>query len=473
MRKKRAKKYKHKYKQKLSNLLLRNYLVLYILIPLVALVFIAIGVSILDKTNLMSEGPQFPTGESIMKDDYEDINGSQVVNLGGWLEVIDKHYNVVFKVGNVTDKKTQYTKEEYTKLLLGKEAIDKKYWFTFTYNANKDFMLVIARPSGNFEQPTTRKHKVSTNTILILLGMVYLFFMIAGTFFYAKITSKTFVTPLKILLEGVQRITSGDYSARIYLRTRNEFGELKDAFNLMAARIERERKLKEKSEESRRRLILDVSHDLKNPLAAVIGYSDYLVKNPDLDQEEKTKYLKVIENNSIRANNLIKNLFELSKYESSDYRMKMKRQDICEFLREIIACYIPQLDTKGMEYDFDIPDEAIMVNFDRENLDRAISNLITNSINYNSKGVKLSISLSKADGRVKLVVEDDGVGIPKELAKDIFDPFVRVDISRNSKSGGTGLGLAITRSIIVKHGGKIRLDSDVNEGCRFTILLKG
>src|SRR3712207_971422 len=136
-------------------------------------------------------------------------------------------------------------------------------------------------------------------------------------------------------MDGVNNITEGDYTTRIKLKAKNEFGKLSDAFNLMTRRLEKETKLKEQSEEARRRLIMDISHDLKNPLASIRGYSDFLIKNLDLSDKEKIKYLSIIENNSIRVNDLITDLFELSKFESLDFTIDVQRVDICEFLREI------------------------------------------------------------------------------------------------------------------------------------------
>ncbi|MCJ7688703.1 MAG: ATP-binding protein, partial [Clostridiaceae bacterium] len=105
-------------------------------------------------------------------------------------------------------------------------------------------------------------------------------------------------------------------------------------------------------------------------------------------------------------------------------------------------------------------------------LDRALSNIILNSIKYNSTGITISVKLLIDDGMILIIIEDDGVGIPKELQENIFEPFVRVDATRNSKTGGTGLGLAISKAIIVKHGGSIYLKSDIENGCKFIIRLK-
>lgn len=171
-------------------------------------------------------------------------------------------------------------------------------------------------------------------------------------------------------------------------------------------------------------------------------------------------------------NDLITDLFELSKFESLDFNLELKRIDICEFVREVIAIYIPAMEEKNIEYRFSIPDRSINVLIDCKSMYRAISNLIINSIKYNPNKTKLKISIEDLKENILLIVEDDGIGIPKNLKQDIFNPFVRVDTSRNSRSGGTGLGLAITKTIIEKHEGKIELESDTNKGCKFIITLR-
>ena len=149
----------------------------------------------------------------------------------------------------------------------------------------------------------------------------------------------------------------------------------------------------------------------------------------------------------------------------------MGNHDIGEFLRELIAGYVPMMDQMGIKYQFDITEDEVEILFDRKNLDRALSNIILNSIKYNSPGITISIKLLLDDGKAVIIIEDDGAGIPKEFQGDIFEPFVRVDATRNSKTGGTGLGLSISKAIIEKHGGSINLVRHIDKGCKFIIKL--
>ncbi|WP_315116335.1 HAMP domain-containing sensor histidine kinase [uncultured Clostridium sp.] len=469
-------------RKKISNLLLKNYLISSLIMFFIFLVFffgtIAMWVTLYFPINMMmiSEDSKL-VAENIISKDYKDINIEEILKVNGWIEVLDKDLKVIYTKGEMEVKRSQYSRDELNKMLIKMSSQDmftqEKFIYSIAYDKDKDFYLLVYLPNDKHFNDRIKKPPVfvSVRVFFIMAISLYIIIFTIIMIIYAKLTSRNLTKPLKALMDGVKAIARGDYSARINVKSKNEFGELGDAFNLMVEKIEEERTLKEKSEENRRRLIMDISHDLKNPLVSIRGYSNLLVNNHNLDDEERIKYLNVIEKNSIRVNDLITDLFELSKFDSIDFQLDLKKENICEFLRELIAVYIPSMEEKNIEYNFLIPEKPIYANFDYYSLDRAIGNLISNSIRYNPPHTKLNIEVEEFENMVKIVVKDDGIGIPKNLSEDIFNPFVRVDTSRNSKSGGTGLGLTITKTIVEKHGGRVYLKSDINKGCKFTIIL--
>ncbi len=217
-------------------------------------------------------------------------------------------------------------------------------------------------------------------------------------------------------------------------------------------------------------LILDISHDLKNPLASIMGYSETLINSDDLNSEEMKEYLTIINRNSYRANKLINDLFEFSLYNNTDYQFNLVKQDICEVLRQIIANFIPEFDHKEFIYDFEIFDESYYVMMDEEKLYRAINNILENKVKYNKAGNEIFIKTEIIDDKFYIRFFDNGDTIPEEYKESIFNPFVRTDKSRNSKTGGTGLGLSITKRILNKHNGDIKiLESEI--GTNFEVYL--
>ncbi|WP_125152979.1 sensor histidine kinase [Clostridium rectalis] len=465
--------------KKISNLLLRNYITSSVITFVIFIIFfltaVIIGLSsYLPINTLMSEENSKLVAENIIRDDYKNIDTKEIERVRGWVEVVDNKFNIIYTKGMRRTNCKKYSKKRFYNMMIdsgGSTFDDDKYMYNVAYNDKKDFSLIVYLPNDNYFNSIINKPKMKLRTFIQLSLFLYFLIFIASMVVYARITSRNLTNPLKKLMKGVKNITNGNYSTRIQLKSRNEFGELRDAFNLMAEKIEEEKTLKEKSEENRRRLIMDISHDLKNPLASIRGYSDLLIKNTDLNDCETTKYLTIIDNNSIRINDLITDLFELSKFESVNFNMEFYKVDICEFLREVIAEYIPLMDEKNFSYEFNIPDKSIFLMINEKSMDRAIGNLIINGIKYNSEGIKIKVTLEEFFDIVEIIIEDNGIGIPKELEHDIFNPFVRVDSSRNSRSGGTGLGLAITKTIIEKHGGRINLYSDINKGSKFIITL--
>ena len=466
----------HKHKRKkLANLLLKNYIISFVLMVFVILIssFVALLIALVYFNVIPTDihNPDF-----LMNENYKNINSEKLEELGGFILVIDRDYNILYSKGKVKGFNSKVSLNNLSAIINTTSVFDNsmvtdEYVFKASYNKAKDFMLLVAIPKTKYTEFTLQKRKITGRQFTYIAVLVCILILIIIFIIYSRITSRYFVKPVEKLIEGANNLARGDFSSRIALKANNEFGELSDAFNIMAMKIEEERNLKEKSENQRKRLILDISHDLKNPLASIMGYANYLNNTPNLSKEDIKKYLSVIESNSTRANSLIQDLFQFSKIESSDFILKFKNTDICEFLRELIACYIPQLEDKSFIYDFDIPEKSIYLKIDTKQLDRAFSNLILNCIKYNPSGTEFYIDLIEEDNYIVITLKDNGIGISKENLDTIFNPFVRVDQSRNSKSGGTGLGLAITKSIITKHNGSISLDSELNKGCEFKIKL--
>jgi signal transduction histidine kinase len=470
----------HFKSRNMATQLFQNYILF--LVILVGIFMLAIGALLLYIFINDNDSPTInTTADYIIERNYKDINTTNVIKYKGFVEVLDRNLVIIMESGSKHEVGFKYPLQYFHDMVTNN--LKDSYFYSSKYGANKDFILITAMPNNIYDTYTwglehiellreVSKAKKTRITFLKIFPFIILIFLVSTMILYSKLTSRIFVKPLKKLLQGVNTLKNGEYSARVEINSLNEIGKLKDAINLMAEKIQQEITLKEKSEQNRKRIILDISHDLKNPLTSILGYSEFLLQNDDVPAAEKNKLLKVINNNSKRANDLIQDLFEFSRVESTEYKLNIERHDIGEFLRELIAGYVPMMEQSGVEYEVDITEDEVKFSFDRKNLDRAISNIILNSIKYNSPGITISVKLLIADGRALIIIEDDGVGIPKELQVNIFDPFVRVDATRNSKTGGTGLGLAISKAIIEKHGGSIYLMEDNDCGCKFIIRLK-
>ena len=302
-------------------------------------------------------------------------------------------------------------------------------------------------------------------TLYIVMFLSILFSILLIITFFSRISAKMIVKPIKVLVDGVDKISMGDYSSRIYLRSQNELGILKDSINTMAETIDNEISFREKIEENKKRLILDISHDLKTPLTNIQGYSESLTLSQDLSSETK-QLLSIIISNSKKANKLLNDLVDLSHLDAME-NPSFSKINICEFTRELLIDYIPEFESKGIELEVDIPDEIILLNINEQKLTRAISNIINNAIKYVKISPKLKLCIYKKANSVFLSITDNGNGIPIYYVDEIFEPFVRLDSSRNSKTGGAGLGLSISKAIIELHKGKLFIDKTYRDGARF------
>ncbi len=465
-------------KWKIQNQFLANYLVMFfisIMIGLFAIVLMDFANDVISK-NLVKNNY---TAESLMQEDYNRIDAGPVIDNGGGVQVIDSNYDVVYSKGLNTLPKGRLTTEEFTDFLISSKSIEMSYSYDIAYNAREHFWLVVTFPTSlriDFAVVHNREYASADlqNVIGVLaaIAIFYFLLLLISTIIYSKITSIGIINPLRKLSVSAQRLRDGDYSARVDLHLNNEFRELENTFNAMAEKIEHEISLRKHSEENRKRLMLDISHDLKNPLANILGYAELCRSNREMAKEERDACLNIICNNSVRANNLITDLFELSKMESSEFVLNKSKIDVCEYLRqEIGTIIIPVFDQAGFIYEFSIPEKEIFAMLDAGQVNRVFQNLVANAVGYNSRGTYVAVNVLEEDNEIVIIFRDDGIGIPVEIADIIFQPFVRADNARNSRTGGTGLGLAIVEKIITSHGGSIILNTAENQGCEYIIRL--
>ncbi|OOM75566.1 HAMP domain-containing sensor histidine kinase [Clostridium sp. BL-8] len=434
--------------------------------------------------------------EDKLVNDYKSINDDELAEINGFMIKINNKNNISYLRGNVIEEFKNINLQSYMDLFgVSKEnqislnddfrtysvfsefnnsiietKDNIKYCLYSRYLKDEDSLVVIGCPYDMVTKPSIITRAISHNTLIKVMIFFNIILILLIVYVLAKATSRAFIKPIKTLLNGVIEISQGNYDVRLDIDKKNEFLELANGFNMMAETIQDERREKEKLEKSKDSLILDISHDLKNPLASILGYSEILINNNDLKEDERLEYLNIINGNSHRANKLINDLFEFSLYNNTDYKISTVKTDISEFIRQTIANYIPEFEHKKFEYDFDITEDAYYVMVDKEKLSRAINNVLDNKIKYNRIGGKLSIRTEIRDTNFYIILSDDGEMIPKQYREKIFNPFVRIDKSRNSKTGGTGLGLSITKKILNKHNGDIKIvDSEI--GTTFEIEL--
>ncbi len=224
-----------------------------------------------------------------------------------------------------------------------------------------------------------------------------------------------------------------------------------------------------KLEELRTEFVSNATHELRTPLTSIQGYIETLRSNTNLSSEVKSEILAILEIESHRLSNLIDDMLTLSEIENRPFAV---HDEICapvEIAREVIQLLQPQADQSGVTLVLEAKGEP-RIRARKDWLQRMLINLVDNAIKYNKPGGKVTITLDvPSPQRLRIAVEDTGIGIPQEHIDRIFERFYRVDKSHSRESGGTGLGLAIVKHLTQLYGGIILVSSEEGQGTRFVI----
>lgn len=216
-----------------------------------------------------------------------------------------------------------------------------------------------------------------------------------------------------------------------------------------------------KEAESRKSdLIMYLAHDLKTPLASVIGYLTLLRDEPTLPADLRTRYLSTTLTKAERLDTLINEFFEITRFNLSEVPLSPRRMDLTRLLEQLVFEAQPQLSEKGMRVDLRAP-EALALSADPDKIQRVFDNLLRNAILYGYPNSTVSINVKCDDTHAVIRFRNQGDTIPPEKLARLFDQFFRLDSAR-STSGGAGLGLAIAREIARQHGGDISAASADN-----------
>ncbi|EHB66966.1 MULTISPECIES: HAMP domain-containing sensor histidine kinase [Paenibacillus] len=315
-----------------------------------------------------------------------------------------------------------------------------------------------AAPGVNSEQHEQEKVKVfygmALKTLLLFLALFAIIVYAFGRWTASRVT-----TPLRSIADGIRSIARGHYHERLNFQASYELAQIQDDFNEMAARLEQIEKEKRELEESKQRMLMDISHDLKTPMTTLRGYIEAMEVGLVDSEERRAQILSMISNKASLMLELIDGIFELSKLDSPEYPFDVQTSDITEFTRAIAAEYYEVFEEHKFYFHYDIPDREIWIPFNATWLYRAVSNILSNALKYNPPGTTVGLKLAAAGNGVEIHLSDDGVGIPEDIQGKVFDAFVRGDLARKS-DGGTGLGLAIAKQVIEKHGGTITLTTN-------------
>lgn len=223
-----------------------------------------------------------------------------------------------------------------------------------------------------------------------------------------------------------------------------------------------------RSELSSKRMLSNISHDIKTPMTVILGYLEIMRVNGDPRQEMLGK----VESTAHRVMELITQFFTLAKLEAGDTELERSKLNLNEVCSENILSFYELLSTQDFQIEVDIPNTPISVMSNSDALQRILFNLISNAIRYGADGKYLGMVLRSDEENAYIDIIDKGRGIPKDFADTIFDRLFTMEDSRNPRMQGNGLGLTIAKNLAVQLGGDITLTSQPNVKTVFTVTLK-
>ncbi len=336
--------------------------------------------------------------------------------------------------------------------------------------AGRGYLYVVLRSSlyevaqtdaeSSYLVATLRQALVVVVPVVALLGLIAFFF---------------FTRRLDALTKTVRAFGKGSYSPRVATTSRDEIGELSASFNQMADTIEANLRNLKDADRARREIAASISHDLRNPLASIRGYTETLLqKDAELSPQERKKYLRISLDRAAALSRLIDGLFELSKLEAPGVAIQKERFSLAELVQDVVMQFSPTADERQVRLSAADPGELFFVHADLQMIERVLTNLIDNALRHSPVGGSVAIALSRmGDDEILCRVSDEGSGVPSELRDRVFERFFNGDASRGAPYKGSGLGLAIAKRIVTLHGGRIGVDAPADKptGSSFFFVL--
>ncbi|HWO52894.1 MAG TPA: HAMP domain-containing sensor histidine kinase [Paenibacillus cookii] len=411
----------------------------------------------------------------LIRDDWEKIPYETVQSLGGYIQVLDSDLRVVFSRGSGKEKaKSAYTEEEVYAMFYDGNRSAYYSLAPFVAPDGRPYRLLVAIPGGAV-QKESRLAKTNAEITGVFAGLLLrglLWFaaaFLASVWLYSRITAKRITKPLAAVTRGLDRIAEGREDERLYYRADRELMDLQFRFNRMADRLKQAEAAKRKLEEGRRRMMMDISHDLKTPITTIQGYAEVLRLGMEQDKTQRFEFANRIYLKAKFIASLVDDLFELTKLESLEPAYERRTEDLAELCRTAAADLYDSFAQKGIAFDVRIPETPVRVCCHEGLIRRAVTNLLANALKYNTEGTRVWLSLEVSEKNVRVTVGDNGPGIADQVKETVFEPFVRGDRARRS-DGGSGLGLSIAKGAVERHDGRIWLDPEA-KGTVIHILL--
>ena len=291
--------------------------------------------------------------------------------------------------------------------------------------------------------------------VLIAAGLVIILFIIVASYYFMR----SILTPLKQISSTAKLIAQGDFKARIQKQSDDEIGRLCDTINDMADELGENERMKND-------FISSVSHELRTPLTAIKGWAETL-QSGETDRKMFDRGMGIIIHESERLSGIVEELLDFSRMQSGRMTLSMEKMDILAELGEAVYMFSERAKTEHKSLLYDEPRMLSPVLGDRNRLRQVFVNILDNALKYTNDGGTISVTASENDGSIRVVISDNGCGIPAEHLPKVKNKFYKA----NKTVRGSGIGLALANEIMLLHSGSLAIESHENVGTAVTISL--
>lgn len=345
-------------------------------------------------------------------------------------------------------------------------------------NNNKDYMILYAPKTnvksilyainlnnGNYVFLNTTLEDMNSATALLKKQLIYLILiLIVASSIVAIFVSRRLNRPILKIISTAREMGKGNFNVKFEKSNVQELDELCDVLTVAASEMN-------KTEELKRDLLANVSHDLKTPLTMIRAYAEKVRDITYKDAKKREKDLNVIIEETERLNNLVNDLLDLSKIQAGECDLNVTEYDIVKNIKEILKRYDIVVDREGYSFELDMPTSA-KVKADKTKIEQVIYNLINNAIEHTGDDLKVKITVKKQLDSVLISITDTGVGLTEEEKSLVWNRYYKKEKKHKRNVVGSGIGLSIVKGILENHKCEYGIDSKKGEYTTFYFKLK-
>ncbi|OGS43328.1 MAG: hypothetical protein A2539_10600 [Elusimicrobia bacterium RIFOXYD2_FULL_34_15] len=402
-----------------------------------------------------------------------------------------KNEEALSLVGSLPDKKFNFESDDINNLN------------NSTYNVSKDIFseegniighIMVGFSIQNIDSALKENANISFKLLIFS-------FLIISLIIYVVLTY--FLKPLQLLYQASTNVVNKNFDCYVPVSSNDEIGKISEQFNIMVKELKSfysglEKKVKaatselhvsnkelqeqtiklmkinlqlKEMDEKKSEFVSVVAHDLRTPLTSILGFAETIMKTElKLTEEQKSKYLIIIQQESRRLGRLISDFLDLSKIEEGRIHLKFKKVNFNELVERTVETFRIN-NNKNINFVIETDSNIAEINLDPDRISQVLQNILSNAMKYSPSNSAINILLKQYYNFVKISVSDFGMGIPNEEKEKVFQKFYRIDNDISRKERGSGLGLTISKAIIELHCGRIWVEDNIPNGSVFIFTL--